>query len=142
MLEYSLLHLYGYDVSMDDIKQFRQLGSKTPGHPEFGHTCGVEATTGPLGQGFAMAVGMAIAESHLSAKFNRAGFNVVDNYTYVLTGDGCMEEGVSGEAASLAGTLKLNKLIAVYDRNRITIEGRRDSLSLLRLRPCRLPERR
>lgn len=126
MLEYSLLHLYGYDVSMDDIKQFRQLGSKTPGHPEFGHTCGVEATTGPLGQGFAMAVGMAIAESHLSAKFNRAGFNVVDNYTYVLTGDGCMEEGVSGEAASLAGTLKLNKLIAVYDRNRITIEGSTD----------------
>jgi len=126
MLEYSLLHLFGYDLSMEDIKQFRQLGSKTAGHPEYGHTVGVEATTGPLGQGFAMAVGMAMAEAHLAAIFNREGYPVVDNYTYVLMGDGCMMEGVQAEAASMAGTMKLGKLIALYDSNRITIEGSTD----------------
>ena len=123
MLEYSLLHLFGYGLTIEDIKQFRQWGSKTPGHPEFGHTVGVEATTGPLGQGMAMAVGMAMAESHLAAIFNREGYPVVDNYTYVLMGDGCMMEGVQSEAASLAATMKLGKLIALYDSNRITIEG-------------------
>lgn len=125
-LLYSLLHLYGYGLTMEDMQQFRQYGSLTPGHPEYGHTVGVEATTGPLGQGFAMAVGMAMAEAHMAAIFNKEGFNVVDNYTYVLMGDGCMMEGASYEAASLAGTQKLNKLIAVYDSNRITIEGSTD----------------
>lgn len=125
-LLYSLLHLYGYGLTIEDMQQFRQYGSLTPGHPEYGHTVGVEATTGPLGQGFAMAVGMAMAEAHMAAIFNKEGFNVVDNYTYVLMGDGCMMEGASYEAASLAGTQKLNKLIAVYDSNRITIEGSTD----------------
>lgn len=125
-LLYSLLHLYGYGLTIEDMQQFRQYGSLTPGHPEYGHTVGVEATTGPLGQGFAMAVGMAMAEAHMAAIFNKEGFNVVDNYTYVLMGDGCMMEGASYEAASLAGTQKLNKLIAIYDSNRITIEGSTD----------------
>lgn len=123
MLEYALLHLYGYGLTVDDLKSFRQAGSLTPGHPEYGHTTGVEATTGPLGQGFAMAVGMAMAETHMAAKFNREGFPVVDNHTFVLMGDGCMMEGATAEAASLAGTQKLGKLIALYDSNRITIEG-------------------
>ncbi|HMM31702.1 MAG TPA: thiamine pyrophosphate-dependent enzyme, partial [Clostridia bacterium] len=126
MLLYSLLHLYGYGLTIDDLKNFRQWGSLTPGHPEFGHTVGVEATTGPLGQGFTMAVGMAMAEKHLAATFNREGFEIVDHYTYTLMGDGCMMEGVASEAASLAGTLKLNKFIALYDSNRITIEGDTD----------------
>lgn len=123
MLEYSLLHFFGYGLTMDDIKSFRQWGSRTPGHPEFGHTVGVEATTGPLGQGFAMAVGMAAAEAHEAAIYNREGYPIVDNYTYTVMGDGCMMEGVAAEAASMAGTMQLNKLIALYDCNRITIEG-------------------
>jgi len=124
---YSLFHLFGYgDLSLDELKNFRQLGSKTPGHPEFGHTVGVEATTGPLGAGMAMAVGMAMAEAHLAAQFNKDGFPVVDHYTYVLGGDGCMMEGISSEAFSLAGTLGLNKLIVLYDSNNITIEGATD----------------
>lgn len=123
MLLYSILHISGYDLPMEEIKNFRQWGSKTPGHPEYGHTPGVETTTGPLGQGVANAVGMAIAESHLAAKFNKPGFPVVDHYTYVLVGDGCMQEGIENEAASLAGTLKLGKLIMLYDKNNITIEG-------------------
>ncbi len=123
MLEYALLHLYGYGLTAEDLKNFRQAGSLTPGHPEYGHTVGVEATTGPLGQGFAMAVGMAMAEAHMAAKFNKEGYSVVDNYTFVMMGDGCMMEGATAEAASLAGTQKLNKLIALYDSNRITIEG-------------------
>lgn len=126
MLEYSLLHFLGYGLTMDDIKNFRQWGSKTPGHPEFGHTVGVEATTGPLGQGFAMAVGMAMAEAHMAAKYNKEGYSIVDNYTYTVLGDGCMMEGVAAEAASMAGTMKLGKLIALYDSNRITIEGDTD----------------
>ena len=126
MLLYSLMHLFGYPVTMDDIRNFRQLDAKTAGHPEYGHIPGIEATTGPLGQGFAMAVGMAIAERHMAARFNRERFNVIDNHTYTLMGDGCMMEGVSGEAASLAGTLGLGKLIAIYDRNKITIEGSTD----------------
>ena len=126
-LLYSLLHIFGYgDLSMDDMKNFRQWGSKTPGHPEFGHTVGVEATTGPLGAGMAMAVGMAMAEAHLAARFNKEGYPVVDHYTYVLGGDGCMMEGVSYEAFSLAGTLKLGKLIVLYDSNKISIEGDTD----------------
>lgn len=120
---YSMLHLFGYDVSMDDLKNFRQFGSKTPGHPEYGHTPGVEITTGPLGQGIANGVGMAMAEEFMASKFNKDGFKVVDNYTYVISGDGCLMEGVASEAASLAGTLKLGKLILLYDSNNITIEG-------------------
>ena len=126
MLEYALLHLFGYGLDMEEIKNFRQLGSKTPGHPEYGHTVGVETTTGPLGQGIANAVGFAIAEAHLAAKFNREGYPVMDHYTYCILGDGCMMEGISGEACSLAGTLKLNKLIALYDDNEISIEGDTD----------------
>ena len=126
MLDYALLHLFGYDVSIDDIKNFRQLESKTAGHPEYGNTPGIEATTGPLGQGFAMSVGMAMAERHLASVFNRKGYPVFDNYTFTLMGDGCMMEGVASEAASLAGAQKLGKLIAVYDCNRITIEGSTD----------------
>ncbi len=123
MLLYSLLHLFGYGLTMDDLKSFRQLGSLTPGHPEYGHTKGVEITTGPLGQGLANGVGMAMAEAYLAEKFNRPGYPVVDHYTYVLSGDGCMMEGVAAEAASLAGTLELGKLIVLYDSNSITIEG-------------------
>ena len=127
MLLYSLFHLFGYgDLSLDELKQFRQFGSLTPGHPEYGHTVGVEATTGPLGAGMGMAVGMAMAEAHLAAEFNREGFPVVDHYTFVLGGDGCMMEGISSEAFSLAGTLGLGKLIVLYDSNRITIEGATD----------------
>jgi transketolase len=120
-LLYSLLHLTGYDLSLDDIKQFRQWGSKTPGHPERGITPGVETTTGPLGQGFANAVGMAIAEAHLAARYNQAGFELIDNYTYALVGDGDLMEGVTAEAAPLAGHLKLGKLICLYDNNHITL---------------------
>jgi transketolase len=124
MLLYALLHLSGYDsVTIEDIKQFRQWGSKTPGHPETFETPGVEVTTGPLGQGIANAVGLAMAEAHLAAKFNKADCAVVDHYTYVIMGDGCHQEGVSGEAASLAGHLGLGKLIALYDDNHITIDG-------------------
>ena len=123
MLQYALLHLSGYDVSMDDLKQFRQLHSKTPGHPEFGYTPGVETTTGPLGAGIANAVGMAIAEKTLAAQFNRPDFPVVDHYTYCFLGDGCLMEGISHEVCSLAGTLKLGKLIAFWDDNGISIDG-------------------
>ena len=127
MLLYSLLHLFGYGgLSMDDIKDFRQLGSVTPGHPEYGLTVGVEATTGPLGAGMGMAVGMAMAEAHLAAVFNKENYPIVDHYTYVLGGDGCMMEGISSEAFSLAGTLGLSKLIVLYDSNRISIEGSTD----------------
>ncbi len=126
MLLYSLLHVFGYGVSLDDLKNFRQYGSPTAGHPEFGHLPGIETTTGPLGQGIANAVGMAMAEAHLAAMFNKDGYNVVDHYTYALTGDGCLMEGVASEACSLAGTLKLGKLIMLYDRNKITIEGETD----------------
>ena len=122
-LLYSLLHFFGYGITIEDMKNFRQLGSKTPGHPEYGHTVGVEATTGPLGAGMAMAVGMAMAENHLAATFNKENFPVVDHYTYVLGGDGCMMEGISYEAFSLAGTLGLEKLIVLYDSNNISIEG-------------------
>ena len=125
-LLYSLLHLFGYGLTLDDLKSFRQWDSKTPGHPEYGVTTGVEASTGPLGAGMAMAVGMAMAETHLAAKFNKEGYPVVDHYTYVLGGDGCMMEGINYEAFSLAGTLKLNKLIVLYDSNNISIEGNTD----------------
>lgn len=126
-LLYSLLHLFGYgNLSVEDLAQFRQDGSLTPGHPEYGHTVGIEATTGPLGQGMAMAVGMAMAERHLAAVFNKEGYPVVDHYTYVLGGDGCMMEGISSEAFSLAGTLGLGKLIVLYDSNKISIEGSTD----------------
>ena len=123
MLLYSLLHLFGYGLTKEDLMNFRQLGSLTPGHPEYRHTTGVEATTGPLGAGMAMAVGMAMAEKHLAATFNKDEFPVVDHYTYVLGGDGCMMEGISYEAFSLAGTLGLSKLIVLYDSNDISIEG-------------------
>lgn len=123
MLQYGLLHLTGFDVSIEDIKNFRQLNSKTPGHPEYGDTPGVEATTGPLAQGLGMAVGMAIAEKHLAAQFNRDRFSIVDHYTYVFAGDGCLMEGLSHEVCSLAGTLGLGKLIVFYDDNGISIDG-------------------
>lgn len=123
MLIYSLLHLTGYDVTVDDLKSFRQMGSRTPGHPEYGYTAGIETTTGPLGQGIANAVGMALAEKVLAAQFNRDGHAIVDHYTYAFLGDGCMMEGISHEVASLAGTLRLNKLIAFYDDNGISIDG-------------------
>lgn len=122
-LLYTLLHLFEYGVTMEDLKSFRQEGSLTPGHPEYGHTVGIETTTGPLGQGIATAVGMAMAEKHLAAKFNKDGYDIVDHYTYALVGDGCLMEGISYEAAALAGTLKLGKLIVLYDSNNITIEG-------------------
>lgn len=126
MLLYSLLHLFGYGLTKEDLMNFRQLGSLTPGHPEYGHTVGVEATTGPLGAGMGMAVGMALAEKHLAAVFNKENYPVVDHYTFVLGGDGCMMEGISSEAFSLAGTLGLGKLIVLYDSNQISIEGSTD----------------
>ena len=126
MLEYSLLHLFGYGVTVEDIKNFRQVGSLTPGHPEYGHTKGVEITTGPLGQGICNAVGMAMAETHLAEKFNKENYSVVDHYTYAIVGDGCLMEGISGEASSLAGTLGLGKLVVLYDSNNISIEGSTD----------------
>ena len=126
MLIYSLLHLSGYDLSLDDLKDFRQWGSKTPGHPEYGDTPGVETTTGPLGQGFATGVGIAIAERHLAAKFNKSNHDIVDHYTYGIISDGDLMEGISHEAASFAGHLKLGKLIYLYDDNHISIEGKTD----------------
>lgn len=125
-LLYALLHLYGYGLTMEDLQQFRQLGSLTPGHPEYGLTKGVEASTGPLGAGLGMAVGIAMAEAHLAAKLNKPEFPVIDHYTFALCGDGCLMEGISSEAFSLAGTLKLGKLIVLYDSNKITIEGSTD----------------
>nr|WP_127580077.1 transketolase [Paenibacillus koleovorans] len=122
-LLYSLLHLSGYMVSLDDLKQFRKLNSRTPGHPEYGHTDGVDATTGPLGQGIANAVGMAMAEAHLAAKYNQEGFPIVDHYTYALVGDGCLSEGISYEAMSMAGHMRLGKLIVLYDSNDISLDG-------------------
>ena len=125
---YATLHAFGYDISMDDLKKFRVLGSKTPGHPEYGHTPGVDATTGPLGQGVATAVGMAIAQKMMASRFNKADLTLFDNYTYTLVGEGCLMEGVSFEALSLAGTLKLNKLIVLYDCNKITLDGNLDNV--------------
>jgi transketolase len=122
-LLYSVLHMTGYDVPLEELKRFRQWGSKTPGHPEYGHVPGVEATTGPLGQGFAMGVGMAVAEAHLAALFNRPGFQVVDHHTYAIVSDGDLMEGIASEAASLAGHLKLGKIVYLYDDNKISIEG-------------------
>ena len=126
MLLYSLLHLTGYDLSLDELKQFRQWGSRTPGHPEYGVTPGVETTTGPLGQGFANGVGMAIAEAFLAERFNRPGHTIVDHYTYAIVSDGDLMEGVASEAASLAGHLQLGKLIYLYDDNDISIDGSTD----------------
>ena len=123
MLIYSLLHLSGYDLGIEDLKNFRQLHSKTPGHPEYGYTPGVETTTGPLGQGIANAVGMALAEKTLAGQFNREGHDVVDHFTYAFTGDGCLMEGISHEVCSLAGTLGLGKLVVFYDDNGISIDG-------------------
>jgi transketolase len=129
MLLYSLLHLTGYGLPIEELKRFRQLGSKTPGHPEYGYAPGVETTTGPLGQGFANAVGMALAEALLAAQFNRPGFDVVDHYTYVFMGDGCMMEGISHEAGAFAGTLGLSKLIAFYDDNGISIDSEKGEIA-------------
>ena len=123
MLIYSLLHLTGYDVSIEDIKQFRQLDAKTAGHPEYGYCPGVETTTGPLGQGLSNAVGFALAEKTLAAQFNREGHDIVDHYTYTFMGDGCLMEGISHEVCSLAGTLGLGKLIGFWDDNGISIDG-------------------
>ena len=123
MLLYALLHLTGYDLPMQELKNFRQLGSRTAGHPEVGHTPGVETTTGPLGQGITNAVGFALAEKLLASEFNREGHTVVDHHTYTFLGDGCLMEGISHEAVSLAGAWKLNKLIALYDDNGISIDG-------------------
>lgn len=125
-LLYSLFHLFGYGLEIEDLKDFRQLDSKTPGHPEYGHTQGVEATTGPLGQGLSMAVGMVMAEANLVANYNKEDMKIIDHYTYALVGDGCLMEGITNEASSLAGTLKLSKLIVLYDSNNITIEGETD----------------
>ena len=126
-LLYSLLHLFGFEnMDIDELKNFRQLGSKTPGHPEYKHTAGVEISTGPLGAGMSNAVGMAMAEQHLGAIFNKEDYNIIDHYTYVLGGDGCMMEGITSEAMSLAGTLNLSKLIVFYDSNKISIEGDTD----------------
>ena len=122
-LIYSLLHLFNYGLSLDDLKNFRQMGSKTPGHPEYGHTIGVEVTTGPLGQGIANGIGMAMAEAHMAATFNKPNHKIVDNYTFIISGDGCLQEGISSEASSLAGSLGLGKVILLYDSNNITIEG-------------------
>ncbi len=126
MLLYSLLHLTGYDLSLDDIKQFRQFGSRAPGHPERGHTPGVEVTTGPLGQGFANTVGMAMAEAQLAARYNRPGLEVIDHATYAIVSDGDLMEGVASEAASLAGHLRLGKLTCLYDDNRVTLAAGTD----------------
>jgi transketolase len=134
-LIYSLLHLTGYDLSLDDLKAFRQLGSKTPGHPESGHTAGVEVTTGPLGQGFANGVGFAIAEQFLAATYNRPGHEIVDHYTYGIVSDGDIMEGVAFEAASIAGNLKLGKLIYLYDQNHITLAASAMSPSARTLLP-------
>ena len=123
MLLYSILFLTGYDISLDDIKNFRQWGSKTPGHPEYGKTPGVETTTGPLGQGIMNSLGMALAEAHLAAKYNREGHDIINHYTYAFCSDGDLMEGASNEAASIAGHQKLGKLIWVYDDNHISIEG-------------------
>ena len=123
MLQYALLHLTGYDLGIEDLKHFRQLGYRTAGHPEYHHTPGVETTTGPLGQGLANAVGFALAEKVLAARFNRPGHDIVDHHTFVFVGDGCLMEGISHEACSLAGTLKLGKLVAIYDDNGISIDG-------------------
>lgn len=123
---YSLFHLFGYGLEIEDLKNFRQLDSKTPGHPEYGHTTGVEATTGPLGAGLGMAVGMAVAEKHLAAKYNREGYKVFDHYTYAICGEGCLMEGISSEVMSFAGTNNLDKLIILYDCNKISIEGNTD----------------
>ncbi len=123
VLQYSLLHLCGYDLELDDLKQFRQWGSRTPGHPERGHTPGIEVTTGPLGQGFANAVGMAIAERFLDERFNRPGREIVDHHIYAICSDGDMMEGISQEAASIAGHFRLGKLVVCYDDNHITIDG-------------------
>ncbi|HFC11791.1 MAG TPA: transketolase, partial [Anaerolineae bacterium] len=126
MLQYALLHLTGYDISIEDIQQFRQLGSITPGHPEVHETPGIEMTTGPLGQGISSAVGFAMAEEHLAATYNRPAFDVIDHHVYVFAGDGDMMEGVSHEACALAGRLGLSKLIVFYDDNSITIDGKTD----------------
>ncbi len=123
-LLYSMLHLAGYNVTIEDLKQFRQWGSKTPGHPEYKHTEGVEATTGPLGQGIAMAVGMAMAERHLASVYNQENFDLVNHYTYSICGDGDLMEGVSAEASSLAGHLKLGRLVVLYDSNDISLDGK------------------
>ncbi|MCS6781346.1 MAG: transketolase, partial [Geminicoccaceae bacterium] len=128
MLLYALLHLTGYDLPMEELRRFRQLGSKTPGHPEYGATPGVETTTGPLGQGLANAVGMALAERLLAAEFNRPGLEIVDHRTYAFAGDGCLMEGVSHEACALAGVLGLGKLIVVYDDNGISIDSEKASI--------------
>ena len=127
MLIYSLLHLTGYDLPMGELKNFRQLHSQTPGHPEYGYTAGIETTTGPLGQGISNAVGMALAERSLAAQFNRDGHHIVDHYTYVFMGDGCMMEGISHESCALAGTLGLGKLVAFWDDNGISIDGHVDT---------------